>query len=191
MLSPIYDGKWHHIAWRIVDSAANTMEVYVDGVIRPFIALCTQAPQAFTAWNDFMAIGAANNRGTVEDHFHGALDEVRLWSVARTPGQIQANWDREVDPTTAGLAGYWRFEEGVGSTTFDYAGSNDGTLVNAPVWSSLNPCQIPGDLNGDGSVDGADLGLLLSNWGGTGLGDLNGDGVVNGADLGILLSNWS
>jgi len=50
---------------------------------------------------------------------------------------------------------------------------------------------IVGDLNGDGVVDGADLGILLENWGGSGLGDLNGDGVVNGADLGILLENWS
>jgi len=48
-----------------------------------------------------------------------------------------------------------------------------------------------GDLNGDGVVDGADLGILLNNWGGRGLGDLNGDGTIDGADLGILLNNWS
>lgn len=50
---------------------------------------------------------------------------------------------------------------------------------------------VPGDLNGDGVVNGADLGLLLSNWGGSGVGDLSGDGVVDGADLGLLLSAWS
>jgi hypothetical protein len=50
---------------------------------------------------------------------------------------------------------------------------------------------ILGDLNGDGAVNGADLGLLLSNWGTDGDGDLNDDGVVNGADLGILLANWT
>lgn len=42
----------------------------------------------------------------------------------------------------------------------------------------------------DGTVNGADLGLLLSNWGIAGAGDLNGDGVVNGTDLGILLGSW-
>jgi len=46
------------------------------------------------------------------------------------------------------------------------------------------------DLNGDGVVDGADLGILLKNWGGSGIADLNGDGVVDGADLGILLASW-
>ena len=46
------------------------------------------------------------------------------------------------------------------------------------------------DLNGDGVVDGADLGLLLGAWGGSGPADLNGDGVVDGADLGLLLGVW-
>lgn len=48
----------------------------------------------------------------------------------------------------------------------------------------------PADLNGDGTVDGADLASLLSNWGGTGVGDINGDGIVDGADLASLLSSW-
>ena len=52
------------------------------------------------------------------------------------------------------------------------------------------PTGNPADLNGDGAVTGADLGLLLSNWGNAGQGDLNGDGSVNGADLGLLLSAW-
>ncbi len=47
-----------------------------------------------------------------------------------------------------------------------------------------------GDINLDGIVGGADLGLLLGNWGFTGTGDLNNDGVVNGADLGLLLGAW-
>lgn len=47
------------------------------------------------------------------------------------------------------------------------------------------------DLNGNGSVDGADLGIILVNWGGTsGPADLNGDGTIDGADLGIILVAW-
>jgi nitrate/TMAO reductase-like tetraheme cytochrome c subunit len=49
----------------------------------------------------------------------------------------------------------------------------------------------PADLNGDGTVNAADLSILLSNWGGSGAGDINGDGNVNAADLSILLSSWS
>jgi hypothetical protein len=47
----------------------------------------------------------------------------------------------------------------------------------------------PEDLNDDGGVDGADLGLLLAAWGASG-GDLNDDGTTDGADLGLLLAKW-
>jgi hypothetical protein len=48
----------------------------------------------------------------------------------------------------------------------------------------------PSDLDFDGLVNGADLAILLNNWGGTGLGDINNDSVVNGADLAELLNAW-
>lgn len=52
------------------------------------------------------------------------------------------------------------------------------------------------DLDGDGAVGGADLGMLLAAWGpcprsGPCPADLTGDGVVDGADLGVLLAAWS
>ncbi len=52
---------------------------------------------------------------------------------------------------------------------------------------TAGPC--PADLDGDGAVGGADLGLLLGAWN-TENADLNGDGIVNGADLGIMLGAW-
>ncbi len=53
-----------------------------------------------------------------------------------------------------------------------------------------SPLPLVGDLNSDGLVDGADLGLLLAAWGANAAGDLNGDGVTDGADIGILLGAW-
>jgi hypothetical protein len=47
------------------------------------------------------------------------------------------------------------------------------------------------DLDGDGSVGGADLAILLAAWGGGGPADLDGDGSVGGADLAILLADWN
>jgi hypothetical protein len=47
----------------------------------------------------------------------------------------------------------------------------------------------PGDLDGNGTVDSADLSILLNGWG-TAAGDLNGDGTTDSADLSILLNNW-
>ncbi|MDG2022296.1 MAG: dockerin type I domain-containing protein, partial [Phycisphaerales bacterium] len=53
-----------------------------------------------------------------------------------------------------------------------------------------------GDLNEDGEVNAADIGLLLSAWGSCGkagpgcFGDLNEDGEVNGTDIGLILGAW-
>lgn len=54
-------------------------------------------------------------------------------------------------------------------------------------------CGLFGDLNGDGLVNGADLGLLLGQFGAQqpSTGDLNLDGQVTGADLGLLLGAWT
>jgi T5SS/PEP-CTERM-associated repeat protein len=55
----------------------------------------------------------------------------------------------------------------------------------------INP-PVTGDINADGVVNGADLGLLLGAWGSSDpAADLNNDGIVNGADLGLLLGNWT
>jgi len=88
-----------------------------------------------------------------------------------------------------------------GVYSFTIAG--DGSLIqNGPLVDSLgiNPNAIAtwnpaapafGDLNGDGTIDGADLGALLAAWGASGgPADLNDDGTVDGADLGLLLGVW-
>ena len=57
-----------------------------------------------------------------------------------------------------------------------------GTIVVSPI----------GDINNDGKVDGADIGLLIGAWGSSNpAADINHDGVVDGGDLGILLGNWT
>jgi len=82
-------------------------------------------------------------------------------------------------------------------TTVYGPGDRVGTLISngdAKIWlvSGLFGA-IPGDLNGDGCVDHADLGILLSDWqctGGDCPGDCDGDGDTDHADLGILLAHW-
>ena len=52
-------------------------------------------------------------------------------------------------------------------------------------------CSCPGDLTGDGVIDGADLTILLGDWGTDSCqSDITGDGLVDGADLTTLLGDW-
>jgi len=69
----------------------------------------------------------------------------------------------------------------------------DGVFVPTLYTEIQFSDSLPGDLNGDGAIDGADLAILLSSWGACGacVADLNGDGMVDGADLAELLASWS
>jgi hypothetical protein len=73
-------------------------------------------------------------------------------------------------------------------TEADWAGFQLRQISGVPVW-------LPGDANKDGTVNGADLNVVLSNYNVSGMdwehGDFNGDGTVNGADLNIVLSNYN
>jgi hypothetical protein len=74
----------------------------------------------------------------------------------------------------------------VGGNSPSHLGTGQITL-NCPGPACPGPC--PADFNGDGAVTGADLGMLLADWGGF-QHDLTGDGIVSGADLGALLAVW-
>ena len=72
-----------------------------------------------------------------------------------------------------------------------------GTLTDANSNGLPDICEQPtchdADLYRNNRIDGADLGILLSEWGPvtpSTNSDINKDGSVNGADLGLLLSFW-
>jgi hypothetical protein len=57
--------------------------------------------------------------------------------------------------------------------------------------SVIVAASCPPDLNGDGMVGPADIGLLIAVWGTADVAaDLNGDGTVDGYDLAYILGNW-
>ncbi len=90
---------------------------------------------------------------------------------------------------------FFGVEHAAGIARIRISNTAGGIEVDHLQFLAAGGCADSPDLDGDGQVDGADLGLLLSGWGqclrGCCVGDLNGDGVVDGADLGALLGAWT
>lgn len=104
------------------------------------------------------------------------------------------------------LTSAWLVEFGINTSVPAANGPSRGFqgLVSYEVQASTYPvfavrtastlaCDCPYDLNGDRTVNGFDLALVLSNWGvanGTAIADTNHDGIVDGQDLGLVLGAW-
>ena len=124
--------------------------------------------------------------------------------------QSDGGWHRHLSMTLLAAAGSAAPDTGVYLVPLQAYSTASGIAASAEYWlvlnggdtperyaaafaaaeAAMNPPACTGDLDGDGAVGGADLGLLLGDWGLPGAGDLNGNGAVDGADLGTLLGAW-
>jgi hypothetical protein len=100
-----------------------------------------------------MAIGRLSDNGVAASRYwNGRIDEVRIWNRSLIAAELQTNMNTHIDPAQqTGLAGYWRFNEGTGTTVNDLSSnSNNGTVSGAtfvtPVpfnQSAATPTIIP------------------------------------------------
>jgi hypothetical protein len=128
--STIHDGNWHHVAG-VYDN--GTASVYIDGVLD---AQTTQGTSYGTGITRFGFISAGseatffNGTNTPFNPFNGDLDEFRIWNVARTPAQIQANMAACLTGSETGLQVCISMEDGAGlGVAADKAASNDAFLM--------------------------------------------------------------
>jgi hypothetical protein len=129
------DGAWHHVAGTLGASGQNH---YVDGALAGNVPGVTSS--AFN-WNTgFRAgYGYIGPDGPLV-YLTGDLDEIRLWSVERTAGEIAAARATPIDPMTAGLHGYWKLDAGPSSmiardsTWHGYYGALIGFAMSRSPW---------------------------------------------------------
>ncbi len=79
-----------------------------------------------------------------------------------------------------------------GDGIVDFGQIRAGLLPDVNENNIPDECECLADIFVDGQVNGADLGIVLSQWGsGAGAaGDINRDGSVDGADLAAVLGTW-
>jgi len=120
-------GTWYHVCGTI--DAASGMKLYINGVL--------QTASDLTGTIAIPSSGEITTMGTWGDalvrYFDGQIDELRFWNRALLESEIQAKMCYWLTPANeTGLVGYWKMNEGSGSTIFDATvNSNNGTITGA------------------------------------------------------------
>jgi len=112
--------KWIHIAG-VLDVENHTMNLYLNGEL-----LESKATEGSTGTDRAMPI----NIGAMTDgsqFFKGFIDELRIWSVARTQEDIQSTMKEFLTGNEDGLVGYWNFDDGTANDLTP--NGNNGTLM--------------------------------------------------------------
>jgi hypothetical protein len=121
--------QWYHFA-AVYSSTGQYVKFYLNGTLIDTRMYSYAMP---TAANQPYTIGSWN--GT--DRFYdGDIDDIRVWNVARSATEIQANMHSTLQGNEAGLVVYYNFNQGTAcgnntanSTLSDLTGNgHDGTL---------------------------------------------------------------
>lgn len=124
----INTGIWVHIA---VTYDGSNIKQYINGFLDTTTAWTNNAAYAAT---NYVRIGCYNTSGTNSLFLDASIDEVRMWSTARTQAEIQANMFRDVTGDT-NLIDSWKLNNDYTSTS----GSNNGTAIGTPTFSTTVP----------------------------------------------------
>ncbi|HPF41639.1 MAG TPA: LamG domain-containing protein, partial [Phycisphaerae bacterium] len=93
-----------------------------------------------------------------------AVDELRIWNVARTQSEISWNMNLSPSGQSPGLVGYWKFDDGAGQFAADQSsmmragvlGGTDAVESADPVWT-VGGAVADNDCNGTGGLDECEI----------------------------------
>ncbi len=126
---------WTHVA---ASFDGNMVSYYRNGTLVKQVATnnCTAIPTF-----ELLRIGALDQNDG--ERWKGNIDEVRVWSVARSDVEIGANWQKTLTGSENGLLAYYPLDAGAGDIAYDYAplgyhgqlGTAVGPDASDPTWS--------------------------------------------------------
>ena len=165
------DTGWHHWAGTY-DAPTKVRCLYHDGAL---IARDTNTADHYQGSGP-LKIGVGPG-GEAPNEFDGQIDDVRIWNVARSQTEIQANLSHPLTGSEPNLMAYWKFDEAGGTDALDSTtNGHHGTLVSGPVRTNST---IPPFININAGLPGVDFSSVA--WG-----DYDNDGRLD-----ILLTGGS
>jgi len=122
---------WTHVA---VTYGNSTLRFYINGM------LDRSLNQNISIVNNTTSLKIGVDPPEIAEYWKGSIDEVRIWNVIRTNQELLSNKDIVLSGCESGLMGYWKFNEGIGTTVLDASiNKNDGTIVNGGVFTNSLP----------------------------------------------------
>ena len=126
----------------------STLTLYVDGVVVKTQSMSTDYA---TSENTPILIGKLPYDEPSGEYFKGGIDEVSIWNNALTTAEVIAlyNSGSRLDASTnsgnyvssSSLVGYWKFNEGTGTSVTDASGNNNG-VVNGASWGTSTSSRV-------------------------------------------------
>ena len=130
------EGRWHHAAF-VYDAADQEQRIYLDGQLDE-----TRSAAPFAgSQSEQLHIGQWGS----SRYLDGVLDELRIWTEARSEADIQATMHQTIPADTTGLVASYRFDAAQtgqrfddsysGTTAYDLTGGRNASFEGGPQWT--------------------------------------------------------
>ncbi|RYD19167.1 MAG: hypothetical protein EOP88_20000 [Verrucomicrobiaceae bacterium] len=146
-------GVWQHVA---VTFDGTAWTIYLNGKEEATVSTEGQVPEHISIQHAGLGT-AMNSTGVREGYFHGQMDEVRIWNVARELHDIQDSLNSEI-VSAPGLVARYAMNETSGNVIESSAGTPvNGSLVNGVYRSTGAPfnLDVPPNISLASPADGA------------------------------------
>jgi len=149
---------WHHVAG-VYDG--DSLTIFVDG--RAYGVIDDEASPGIAPSTSSFRIG--NFTESSGYGFDGQIDDVRIWNIARSESEIQEAMYLPLEGNEPGLVGYWKLDEGTGSTTADATGNGaDGTFAGNATWTPISTAPLMNDELTVSTTEDTDTTVTLAGW---------------------------
>ncbi len=118
-------GEWVHLA-AVRDTNSKTQTIYING---EQAGTRTYTNDANGGGNAQLTLGGRFSNGSLDGQLDGQMDDIRIWSEARSAEDIRQNYDQQLSGSETNLTAYYRFDDIQNGTVQDEtSNNNDGTL---------------------------------------------------------------
>lgn len=124
-LNALTPGIWHHVA---VTYNGVEMKLFING------RMDNSKQYSLHLKTSHLPLVIGRSSGVIDNYFSGNIDNVRIWSIARTNEEIKTSFSKTIAENEPGLVGNWNMNEGCSNSTLDLSGENNTGFIEKCNW---------------------------------------------------------